>query len=278
MCASFQTALPPYRTASPRANGDEFESCRVIRSRRRRTLREEEGDKPDGDETKDIQTKAVHLVKRMDNPRTRPVLAPKITWFWVAPTRGTPAFKPATKVVSVGSGRLDQKGHGKPFGDIGHNWVADMGVEDYDEPVSFLVGSRRINPRVSEGNRMSDWVRIQSVGITQGNSEVKPSQESIYVINATRRRIKERRGFVTRQERRGVVVTRKDGLELPRVPIGFAIVDGVSCGRVTIGLIQAVELNHDTSGQKPKSVVKLNHELKNQWFKNDYIFIHDNWT
>ncbi|KAJ7146981.1 hypothetical protein C8R44DRAFT_724675 [Mycena epipterygia] len=101
-----------------------------------------------------------------------------------------------------------------------------MGVEDYDEPDSFLVGSRRINLRVSEGNRMSDRVRIQGVGITRGNSEVKPSQESIYVINATLRRIKECRGVVTRQERRGVVVTRKDGSELPRVSIGFAIVDG----------------------------------------------------
>ncbi|KAJ7090532.1 hypothetical protein C8R44DRAFT_751038 [Mycena epipterygia] len=74
---------------------------------------------------------------------------------------------------------------------------------------------------------MSDRVRIQSVGITRGNSEVKPSQESIYVINVTLRRIKQRRGVVTRQERRGVVVTCKDGSELPRVPIGFAIVDGV---------------------------------------------------
>ncbi|KAJ7121599.1 hypothetical protein C8R44DRAFT_920076 [Mycena epipterygia] len=153
---------------------------------------------------------------------------------------------------------FDSKGHRKPFGDIGHNWVADTGVKDYNEPVSFLVGSGRINPRAIEGNRMSDRVRIQSVGITRGNSEVKPSQESIYVINATLRRIKERRGVVTCQERRGVVVMCKDGSELPRVPIGFAIVDGVSsipirfaiadgvsCGRVTVGLIQATELNHD---------------------------------
>ncbi|KAJ7138987.1 hypothetical protein C8R44DRAFT_727110 [Mycena epipterygia] len=136
----------------------------------------------------------------------------------------------ANLCVNVGSGRLDQKGHRKPFRDIGHNWVADTSVEDYDKPVSFLVGSGQINPRVIEGNRMSDRVRIQSIGITRGNSEVKPSQESIYVINATLRRIKERRGVVMRQERRGVVVTRKDRSELPHVSIGFAIVDGVLCG------------------------------------------------
>ncbi|KAJ7145935.1 hypothetical protein C8R44DRAFT_723798 [Mycena epipterygia] len=82
-------------------------------------------------------------------------------------------------------------------------------------------------------NRMSDRVRIQSVGITRGNSEVKPSQESIYVINATLRRIKERRGVVTRQERRGVVVTRKDGSELPHYlkdPTGFCIGDVIKMG------------------------------------------------
>ncbi|KAJ7081962.1 hypothetical protein C8R44DRAFT_753913 [Mycena epipterygia] len=106
--------------------------------------------------------------------------------------------------VSVGSGRLDQKGHRKLFGDIGHNWVADTGVEDYDEP-------RKVTDGRTIRCSMSDRVRIQSVGITRGNSEVKPSQESVYVINATLRRIKERRGVVTHQERRGVVVTRKDG-------------------------------------------------------------------
>ncbi|KAJ7100413.1 CHAT domain-containing protein [Mycena epipterygia] len=56
-------------------------------------------------------------------------------------------FEMVVACVNVGSGRLDQKGHGEPSGDNGHNSVADMIVEEYDGPDSFLVGSKRINPR-----------------------------------------------------------------------------------------------------------------------------------
>ncbi|KAJ7089090.1 hypothetical protein C8R44DRAFT_751527 [Mycena epipterygia] len=49
------------------------------------------------------------------------------------------------------------------------------------------------------------WVQPNSHH--RGRHRLNP-QESIYVINATLRRIKERRGVVTRQEHRGVVATR----------------------------------------------------------------------
>ncbi|KAJ7090459.1 hypothetical protein C8R44DRAFT_750975 [Mycena epipterygia] len=53
--------------------------------------------------------------------------------------------------VSIGLGRLDQKGHGEPSGDIGHNSVADTVAGEYDGPDSFLVGSRWVNLRDKRG-------------------------------------------------------------------------------------------------------------------------------
>ncbi|KAJ7113606.1 hypothetical protein C8R44DRAFT_741186 [Mycena epipterygia] len=78
-------------------------------------------------------------------------------------------FRDVLVTVSVGSGRLDQKGHREPSRDIGHNSVADTVAGEYDRPDSFLLGSRWVNPRGERGKPIGANDGMNS--IEEGNGQ-----------------------------------------------------------------------------------------------------------